>query len=104
MSDYSKLIDAHKIMMNRYRNFIIWSKFTDEKFLLNFCDTAQTLTNPDKLSRWVGYIQGVLIERKVIDTDTEREYSRTIYKPIYDELGFNSTTVDVGKNDEITNS
>ncbi len=95
MSDYSKLIDAHKIMMNRYRNFIIWSKFTDEQFLLNFCDTAQTLTNPDKLSRWVGYIQGVLIERKVIDTDTERNFSREIYKPIYDELGFDSTTIDV---------
>jgi len=96
MKDFSKLIDAHKFVLRRYKAIILHNGFNDEVFLVNFCDTAQTLSNPDKLSRWVGYIQGILIERKLIDTDIERDFTREIYKPIYDELGFCSNTVTVG--------
>ena len=82
-------------MMCRYKSIIEGRNFKDEEFLLNFCNSALTLTNPDKLSRWVGYIQGVLIERKIIDTEFERDVSREIYKPIYERLGYDTTTVDV---------
>lgn len=84
-------------MIRRYRSIIEGKNFKDEEFLLNFCDSALTLTNPDKLSRWVGYIQGVLIERGILDTKFERDVSREIYKPIYERLGYDTTTVEVKK-------
>ena len=84
-------------MIKRYRSIIEGKNFKDEEFLLNFCDSALTLTNPDKLSRWVGYIQGVLIERGILDTKFERDVSREIYKPIYERLGYDTTTVEVKK-------
>lgn len=90
-----ELLKAHKFMMDRYRSIIVAHDLEDKDFLVNFCDTAQMLTNPDKLSRWVGYIQGVLIERKLIDTTFERDVSREIYKPIYERLGYDSSTIDV---------
>jgi hypothetical protein len=92
-----ELIRAHYFMIRRYRSIIEGKNFKDEEFLLNFCDSALTLTNPDKLSRWVGYIQGVLIERGILDTKFERDVSREIYKPIYERLGYDTTTVEVKK-------
>lgn len=92
-----ELIKAHYFMVKRYRSIIKGKNFKDEEFLLNFCDSALTLTNPDKLSRWVGYIQGVLIERGILDTKFERDVSREIYKPIYERLGYDTTTVEVKK-------
>ncbi len=90
-----ELLNAHRFMMRRYKSIIENKNLDDKEFLVNFCNTAQTLTNPDKLSRWLGYIQGILIERKIIDTDFERDVSREIYKPIYERLGYDSSTVDV---------
>ena len=97
MDDYSKLLDAHRLMINRYRNFIIGKNFIDEKELIGFCDLAMDLQNPDKLSRWVGYIQGILIERKIVTVESERNWSRAIYKPIYEKLGYDTTTREVEK-------
>ena len=92
-----ELLKAHYFMMRRYRSIIQTRELKDSEFLLNFCDTALTITNPDKLSRWVGYMQGVLIERKILDTDFERNVSREIYKPIYEKLGYDTTTKEVKK-------
>jgi len=89
------LIDAHKILINRYRNFIIGKNFVDEKELLGFCDLAMDLQNPDKLSRWVGYLQGILIERKIVSVESERTWSRPVYKPIYEKLGYDTTTKEI---------
>jgi hypothetical protein len=70
-------------------------KLHDEDFLVKFCETALTLKNPDKLSRWVGNIQGTLIDRKILNTQFERDISRALYKPIYNQLGYDSSTVNV---------
>lgn len=93
-----KLVNAHRFLIrSRYRHIIEGKGFHDEQFLLNFCDEAQNINNPDKLSRWVGFLQGVLIERGVLDVKFERELTREIYKPIYEELGYDTTTVEVKK-------
>ncbi len=92
-----ELIRAHYFMIRRYRSIIEGRNFKDEEFLLNFCDSALSIANPDKLSRWIGYIQGVLIERGILDTKFERDVSREIYKPIYERLGYDTTTVEVKK-------
>lgn len=90
-----ELIEAHRKLINRYRNLIIGKNFTDEKELLGFCDLALDLQNPDKLSRWVGYLQGILVERKIVSVESERNWSRPIYKPIYEKLGHDTTTREV---------
>lgn len=35
-----------------------------------------------KQNRWLGYIQGVLIERKVTDVKTERDWTRPLFRPL----------------------
>ena len=93
-----KLIKAHKFLLReRYYYMIERSEFDDKLRLLNFCNAAQTITNPDKLSRWVGYVQGVLIERGILDVNFERDLTREIYKPIYESLGWDTTSIDVTK-------
>ncbi len=35
-----------------------------------------------KLNRWVGYIQGVLIERGITTVEEERNFTRPLFRPI----------------------
>jgi len=37
----------------------------------------------DKLSRWLGYIQGVIIERNLTTIQTERDFSRPLFHKAY---------------------
>jgi hypothetical protein len=82
-------------MINRYQQLILLNETNNKEYLVDFCDTALTLDNPDKLSRWVGFIQGVLYERGMIDVTVERDFSRELYRPVYDRIGYNSNTVDL---------
>lgn len=35
-----------------------------------------------KLNRWLGYIQGVLIERKYTTVQAERDWTRPLFRPL----------------------
>lgn len=35
-----------------------------------------------KLSRWLGYVQGVLIERDATSTQIERDWTRPLFRPL----------------------
>lgn len=37
----------------------------------------------DKLSRWLGFVQGCLLMRGIIDTDEERDHSRPLFHAAY---------------------
>jgi hypothetical protein len=93
------LLEAHYLMIERYKKIIneTDNQDFDKDYWMNFCDTALTLQNTDKLSRWVGFLQGNLFQFKIIDIDEERNYSREIYKPIYIKNGMDSKTVEVKK-------
>lgn len=41
----------------------------------------------DKLSRWLGYIQGVLIERGLTTVQRERDFSRPLFHKAYAKEG-----------------
>lgn len=90
-----ELLNAHYTMIKRYRDLIVSSNrgSLNRNYWINFCDTALTVDNSDKLSRWVGFIQGVLYVADLINLEQERDFSRSIYKSIYDSLGMNSETV-----------
>ena len=91
----NKLLEAHRTVIKRYKNMITTSNMEDKDYWLSYCETALTLTNSDKLSRWVGFLQGVLVSRNFITVDEERNFTRTIYKPIYNKLGLDLSTVSV---------
>jgi hypothetical protein len=49
---------------------------------------AATQAHPvDKLSRWLGYIQGILRAHRVLDTVAERDRTRPIFHAAYIEMG-----------------
>ena len=35
-----------------------------------------------KLNRWLGYIQGVLIERGITTVEAERDWTRPLFRPL----------------------
>lgn len=41
----------------------------------------------DKLSRWLGFVQGCLAMRGLIDVDSERNLSRPLFHSAYDSSG-----------------
>lgn len=41
----------------------------------------------DKLSRWLGYIQGVLADRGKLDVAAERDRTRPIFHEAYEAMG-----------------
>lgn len=52
----------------------------------------------DKTNRWIGFIQGVLWERELIDIDEEREFTRPLFHSYYESYGIEKpTSVDAVK-------
>lgn len=93
----SEMIKAHSRLIERYIEIIKNSNMSeaDRSKWINFCITALSLKNADKLSRWVGFIQGILFSNGLITIEEERNFSRDIYKPIYEQWGLDSKTVSI---------
>jgi hypothetical protein len=77
----------------RYREMIMarwdWSEDgmpTDTKALLDFVeeftDGSRTRLPLLKLNRWLGYIQGCLIERIYTTVEEERDWTRPLFRPL----------------------
>ena len=57
---------------------------TEPSHLLKLIQQARTKNIPnDKLGRWVGFIQGVMVMRGWIDVEEERDRTRPIFKQAY---------------------
>ena len=91
----NNLNKIHYLMINRYLEIIKNSDIKERARWINFCESALTIKNSDKLSRWVGFIQGVLYSENLIDIEEERNFSRPYYKEMYENWHMDSTTVDV---------
>ena len=89
------LLSAHRRMIQRYIEKIKESEILDKDRWILYCETALKIENPDKLSRWLGFIQGILYSQYEISIDEERDFSRDLYKPIYDLKGYDTTSVNV---------
>lgn len=57
----------------------------------------------DKLSRWLGFIQGILIERKATTIDAERDFSRGYFHEAYLKDGIEIPKTFNSKNKENKN-
>jgi hypothetical protein len=82
--------DALAKCANRYAQMIkdraSWDGWVLWETLYNFnaefeagCYSQQPLC---KLNRWLGYIQGVLIERGVTTVQKERDWTRPLFRPL----------------------
>lgn len=91
----SDMVAAHSIIMRRYLELIQKSNMHKKDHWIKFCETALTLKNSDKFSRWIGFIQGVLYAEDLISIDVERDFTREIYKPIYIKWELDSETISV---------
>lgn len=40
----------------------------------------------DKMNRWLGFVQGVLIAADVLDVDDERNYTRPLFHELYERV------------------
>jgi hypothetical protein len=91
----AEIIEAHKILIRRYLNLIKDSDISEKDRWIRFCEAALDLKNSDKLSRWVGFIQGILYAHNLISIEEERDFSRGLYKPIYTAWEIENETVTV---------
>jgi hypothetical protein len=91
----NNLLEVHRHMIHRYIAVIEDSKIPDKDKWVKYCETALTIENPDKLSRWLGCIQGILYSHYDLSIDEERDYSRDFYKPIYVAMGYDTLSITI---------
>lgn len=92
--------NANKAVFARYERLLEGSAAPDPladdprlniENLLWMCREVLTSTPPvpdDKASRWLGFVQGCLAMRGMIDVDAEREFTRPIFHKASEEMGF----------------
>ncbi len=54
----------------------------NESDLLTFLDEFDYAVPIVKISRWLGYVQGVLIERGLTTVEAERDWTRPLFRPL----------------------
>lgn len=94
--------EASAIMFDRYAAVISLAKASgyvdpfeaDDRLnldnLLWMCTEASQSANDipeDKISRWLGFVQGCLAMRRMIDVDAERDFSRAIFGAVHTTNG-----------------
>jgi hypothetical protein len=84
---YQTLLEDEKTVLK-------YPEYTKE-YLLNFCKKAlEEKMTVDKLSRWLGFIQGVLIMNGVLEQEQERTRTRGIFQEIYKKYNIKQEKVD----------
>lgn len=71
----------------RRRSYKTMIDHTDADHLIWMCETARTNLGSwpiDKVSRWLGYVQGCLTFVRLIDVGEERDFSRPLFHAAYD--------------------
>lgn len=70
----------------RYRDMLIEAAtYTDDplwRFNMEFMFACRDRLPLMKLNRWLGYIQGVLIERGHTTVEAERDWTRPLFRPL----------------------
>ena len=82
---------ASAILFRRYLAILRDTSFDDNPpctgsvHLTWMCDTAlsETEWTDDKISRWLGFIQGVMIMRGLLNVEEERDFSRPLFHQAY---------------------
>ncbi len=85
--------EANNILFKRYINILKENEhLLEEVDLVNqcmsLCKTAIEVDMlEDKQSRWLGFVQGVMIVYKLISVEEERDISRPLFHSAYESMG-----------------
>lgn len=101
--------EANKILFERYLGILEASddygfdiEETSREHLIKMCKTAveNIISFPtDKSSRWLWYIQWIMVCQKLIDVSEERDFSRTLFHKVYKDSGIDiPKTIDLNNN------
>ncbi|AXH72424.1 MAG: hypothetical protein [Caudoviricetes sp.] len=62
---------------------------TSNSHLISMCETiiSNDSLSEDKISRWLGFIQGVIVMKGYTTVNTERDFSRPMFHRVYKENG-----------------
>ena len=86
--------DVNKILFERYSSIQ-----SDDPLVQRAINMAKTALNEDmvedKQSRWLGFIQGVLIAKNLLDTEEERDFSRPLFQEVYKLNGIYQKTITI---------
>ncbi len=81
--------EALKKCLNRYRSMVVRDNHFDGLASYNlgiFLTEFETAINDkmplNKLNRWLGYIQGVLISNGLTTVEIERDWTRPLFSPL----------------------
>ena len=81
--------DALKKCLKRYRSMLVRETHFDGLSAYNlglFMTEFETAINDkmplNKLNRWLGYIQGVLVSQGLTTVEAEREFTRPLFRPL----------------------
>jgi hypothetical protein len=86
---------TYQTLLEDEKTVLKYPEYTKE-YLLNFCKKAlEEKMTVDKLSRWLGFIQGVLIMNAILEQEQERNRTRVIFQEIYKKYNINQEKVDV---------
>jgi hypothetical protein len=86
---------TYQTLLEDEKTVLKYPEYTKE-YLLNFCMKAlEEKMTVDKLSRWLGFIQGVLIMNAILEQEQERNRTRVIFQEIYKKYNINQEKVDV---------
>ena len=98
MKPLASVREASLVLLERYAAILDDVAFdppapdgTSSAHLAWMCQTAITESAgwpADKLSRWLGFVQGVMSSRGQIGVDVEREFSRPLFHAGYVAAGF----------------
>ena len=82
---YMKLIDEY-IDNHDYWGWIGKAKRNEvielRKFIFDFIEGCENNLPLMKLNRWLGYIQGSLIQWGITSVQTERDWTRPLFRPL----------------------
>lgn len=71
---YYQILESRPNMIERNKKLY--------SFILEFLDGCDAKMPLMKLNRWLGYIQGCMIERGYTTVEAERDFSRPYFRPL----------------------
>ena len=77
--------EANKLLFERYIEILRDNNFdgpdkANSEHLIWMCENVDCENWPiDKISRWLGFIQGILIYNNILTVDDERNFTRPLF-------------------------
>jgi len=106
MTDYTSLKEVYDELFKRYNtkaqnaygNKLIPKEIESKILLMGITCINKREMDITKLSRWLGFIQGMLFVYGVISIDEERDFSRPLIHKAFEQMGLEKPkTININK-------